>query len=112
MSAAGNEPAPLADFLSELRLSLKRDASAPRDLNPRIWRSAVCNVRECELVPLAGLEPARCCHHLILSQARLPIPPQGQGIDFIIIIRIWIACKRADGHQNGRERISPQPAAL
>src|SRR6516225_3510751 len=29
------------------------------------------------LVPLAGLEPARCCHHLILSQARLPIPPQG-----------------------------------
>src|SRR5262249_17087151 len=28
------------------------------------------------LVPLAGLEPARCCHHLILSQARLPIPPQ------------------------------------
>ena len=30
-----------------------------------------------EVVPLAGLEPARCCHHLILSQARLPIPPQG-----------------------------------
>jgi hypothetical protein len=32
-----------------------------------------------EVVPLAGLEPARCCHHLILSQARLPIPPQGQA---------------------------------
>src|SRR5262245_45293205 len=32
---------------------------------------------ESKLVPLAGLEPARCCHHLILSQARLPIPPQG-----------------------------------
>ena len=30
-----------------------------------------------EMVPLAGLEPARCFHHLILSQARLPIPPQG-----------------------------------
>src|SRR3981081_4607206 len=29
------------------------------------------------LVPLAGLEPARPCGHLILSQARLPIPPQG-----------------------------------
>ena len=29
-------------------------------------------------MPLAGLEPARCFHHLILSQARLPIPPQGQ----------------------------------
>src|SRR5207244_10559186 len=28
-------------------------------------------------VALTGLEPARCCHHLILSQARLPIPPQG-----------------------------------
>ena len=34
-----------------------------------------------KLVPLAGLEPARCCHHLILSQARLPIPPQGHVID-------------------------------
>jgi hypothetical protein len=32
--------------------------------------------RRC-MVPLAGLEPARCFHHLILSQARLPIPPQG-----------------------------------
>jgi hypothetical protein len=35
------------------------------------------NGGEHEVVPLAGLEPARCCHHLILSQARLPIPPQG-----------------------------------
>ena len=34
-----------------------------------------------KLVPLAGLEPARCCHHLILSQARLPLPPQGHGRD-------------------------------
>ena len=33
-----------------------------------------------KLVPLAGLEPAQCCHYLILSQARLPIPPQGQAI--------------------------------
>src|SRR6185312_7055502 len=29
------------------------------------------------LVPLAGVEPARCCHHQILSLARLPVPPQG-----------------------------------
>jgi hypothetical protein len=36
-----------------------------------------------DVVPLAGLEPARCFHHLILSQARLPIPPQGQEIDSI-----------------------------
>ena len=34
------------------------------------------------LVPLAGLEPARCYHHLILSQARLPIPPQGPRADY------------------------------
>ena len=34
------------------------------------------------VVPLAGLEPARCCHHLILSQARLPIPPQGPRADY------------------------------
>src|SRR5574340_570307 len=33
------------------------------------------------MVPLAGLEPARCFHHLILSQARLPIPPQGHRLD-------------------------------
>src|SRR5580700_10361101 len=35
------------------------------------------NSQKSKLVPLAGLEPARCFHHLILSQARLPIPPQG-----------------------------------
>src|SRR5258708_36289541 len=35
------------------------------------------------MVPLAGLEPARCFHHLILSQARLPIPPQGHGARII-----------------------------
>src|SRR3974377_2504656 len=32
------------------------------------------------MVPLAGPEPARCFHHRILSQARLPIPPQGLGL--------------------------------
>jgi hypothetical protein len=30
-----------------------------------------------EMVPLAGLEPARCRHQQILSLPRLPIPPQG-----------------------------------
>jgi hypothetical protein len=39
------------------------------------------------LVPLAGLEPARCFHHLILSQARLPIPPQGHGARIIPAVR-------------------------
>ena len=33
------------------------------------------------LVPLAGFEPARCCHHQILSLARLPVPPQGHDRD-------------------------------
>jgi hypothetical protein len=33
------------------------------------------------VVPLAGLEPARVLAHLILSQARLPVPPQGQVIE-------------------------------
>ena len=32
------------------------------------------------LVPVAGLEPARCCHHQILSLARLPIPSHRQII--------------------------------
>ena len=40
------------------------------------------------VVPLAGLEPARCFHHLILSQARLPIPPQGQVIYSITKLRL------------------------
>ena len=30
--------------------------------------------KEPALVPVAGVEPARCCHHGILSPARLPIP--------------------------------------
>jgi hypothetical protein len=34
------------------------------------------------VVPLAGLEPARPCGHLILSQARLPIPPQGHAGEY------------------------------
>jgi hypothetical protein len=49
------------------------------------------------MVPLAGLEPARCFHHLILSQARLPIPPQGHGA------RIIPACAgRSTAHCGGR----------
>ena len=39
-------------------------------------------------MPLAGLEPARCFHHLILSQARLPIPPQGHGAWIIAAGRV------------------------
>src|SRR5262249_44250571 len=54
---------------SSVNLATRFDNSAP---NPLVLQDA-----ESSMVPLAGLEPARCCHHLILSQARLPIPPQG-----------------------------------
>src|SRR5262245_31855937 len=59
---------------------------------PRSWsagasedRGAACDEQNClklmrlAMVPLAGLEPARCRHQQILSLPRLPIPPQGQG---------------------------------
>src|SRR5215207_4551199 len=32
------------------------------------------------VVPRAGVEPARCCHHWCLRPARLPIPPSGQKL--------------------------------
>ena len=31
-----------------------------------------------QLIPAAGVEPARPCGHWILSPARLPIPPRRQ----------------------------------
>ena len=31
------------------------------------------------LVPVVGVEPTRCCHHRILSPARLPIPSHRQS---------------------------------
>lgn len=37
-----------------------------------------------EMVPRAGIEPARCCHRGILSPLRLPISPPGlfqSGLD-------------------------------
>ena len=40
------------------------------------------------LVPRAGIEPARYCYHRILSPARLPIPPSGQGIGVQIYCKI------------------------
>jgi hypothetical protein len=49
-----------------------------------LWRRASIfrapdEIDETRLVPLAGLEPAQPCDYLILSQARLPIPPQGHA---------------------------------
>ena len=32
------------------------------------------DLEECQ-VQMEGLEPSRCCHHWILSPARLPVPP-------------------------------------
>jgi hypothetical protein len=105
-----------SSFASQARTSFDSRATPvlPKRYNQarRDDRHISKELNDFNLVPLAGLEPARCCHHLILSQARLPIPPQGQGIDFINIIRIWIARKQADGHQNGHQPIIRQPAAL
>ena len=55
-----------------------RTSPAPGVLQPRD-REISAAVLWKKLVPLAGLEPARVLAHLILSQARLPVPPQGQG---------------------------------
>ena len=35
---------------------------------------------EGNLVPGAGIEPARCCHRQILSLLRLPVSPPGQEV--------------------------------
>ena len=52
--------------------------------------------RTSDMVPLAGLEPARCCHHLILSQARLPIPPQGPSAQILSETRTLFGIMRPD----------------
>src|SRR5262249_30619415 len=68
--------------------------------------------------PLAGLEPARCFHHLILSQARLPIPPQGHGARIIAagFARSTQKCRLREGRQRDAEslcaRLAPQALAL
>ena len=38
------------------------------------------------LVPVVGVEPTRCCHHEILSLARLPIPSHRHFIRYLAII--------------------------
>ena len=35
------------------------------------------------VVPVAGLEPARCCQRQILSLLRLPIPPFRQNDTYV-----------------------------
>lgn len=45
-----------------------------RDLTKARAGQAVC-AKNIFMVPQAGLEPARSCPHMILSQACLPIPP-------------------------------------
>ena len=43
-------------------------------------QSGLCS----DVVPVAGLEPARCCHRWILSPLRLPIPSHRQGTESIL----------------------------
>ncbi len=40
-----------------------------------------------DMVPVVGVEPTRCCHHRILSPARLPIPSHRRNDGHYIIIR-------------------------
>ena len=87
------------------------DNSAP---NPLVLQDA-----ESSMVPLAGLEPARCFHHLILSQARLPIPPQGldprdhsgeaQGVNGPHIIAAFASLygAKVDGDNGEQEQATP-----
>ena len=35
------------------------------------------------MVPVAGVEPARCCHQRILNPSRLPIPSHRQLLNFV-----------------------------
>lgn len=53
------------------------------------------------VVPSAGLEPARPYGHLILSQACLPVPPQGEfnwyiSIIYHVSVVRYISCTRDD----------------
>ena len=43
-------------------------ASTREGCTRRLHNGASEKSAKSKLVPLAGLEPARCCHHLILSQ--------------------------------------------
>ena len=57
-------------------LHLRSKLIVPRQRNTSLHQKAVfCHpTKNGFLVPVAGVEPARCRHHRILSPARLPIP--------------------------------------
>ena len=46
-----------------------------------------------DVVPVAGVEPARPCGHWILSPGRLPIPPHRHMKSLVIIAYAAIVCK-------------------
>jgi hypothetical protein len=51
------------------------------------------------LVPAAGVEPARCRHHWILSPARLPIPSRRhKPLFYFIILKIIFQASNAKNH--------------
>ena len=94
-------------------------ASTREGCTRRLHNGASEKSAKSKLVPLAGLEPARCCHHLILSQARLPIPPQGldrcdhsgeaQGVNGPHIIAAFASLygARVDGDNVDWEQATP-----
>jgi hypothetical protein len=77
--AATAAPLLLRNDVGEMPMRMDSEQGAARPVGCGSKPNTSRKMRRLEngLVPLAGLEPARCCHHLILSQARLPIPAQG-----------------------------------
>ena len=55
--------------------------------------------KEPALVPVAGVEPARCCHHGILSPARLPIPSHRLHIAQILLLKYYTTRRRKCQYQ-------------
>ena len=43
------------------------------------------------MVPAIGVEPIRCCHHRILSPARLPVPPRRLSVLHVNILTMYCA---------------------
>jgi hypothetical protein len=83
LATAGDGGAACRRSSASCRSSATRLNRSDKPDQPRLAFDHPVARRIWKVVPLAGLEPARPCGHLILSQARLPIPPQGQGARII-----------------------------
>ena len=75
-------------------------ASTREGCTRRLHNGASEKSAKSKLVPLAGLEPARCCHHLIFSQVSevswsFPcVPEDAVALDYRLIL--WDGDYRGD----------------